>query len=76
MQATNSLSLAATALAMALLAGCDNPKEPVVQKNMPAVNDENCKPENIAKADESIREMFASACLRHGSFQPSEKKTW
>lgn len=76
MQTIHSLSLAAAALAMALLAGCDNPKEPVTQTDMPAVNDENCTPEYLAKVDKSIRDRFASACLRRGSFQPSERKTW
>ena len=76
MQTTHSLRLAAAALAMALLAGCDNAKEPVIQTDMPAVNDENCKPEYLAKVDKAIRDRFASACLRHGSFQPSERKTW
>jgi entry exclusion lipoprotein TrbK len=45
---------------------------------MPAVNDENCKPENIAQVeDKATREQFASACLRRGpGFQPSPKKEW
>lgn len=76
MQATSSLSLVITALATTLLAGCDSRKESVVEKSVPAVNDENCMPENIAKIDEAIREKFASACLRRGSFQPSERKAW
>lgn len=75
MQATKTLSLAAVALVAALLAGCDNPKEEV-SKEIPTVSDENCKPENIAKLDKSIHEKFSSACLRRGSFKPSEPKTW
>jgi entry exclusion lipoprotein TrbK len=45
---------------------------------MPAVNDENCKPEKIAQVeDKGAREQFASACLRRGpGFQPSPKKEW
>ncbi|EDC6278205.1 entry exclusion lipoprotein TrbK [Escherichia coli] len=64
------LSLAGAALAAALLAGCDKP--PV----LPEVNEENCRPENIAKLAKGAQQEFSSQCLRRGSFQPSEQKTW
>ena len=48
------------------------------RKEMPTVNDENCKPEKIAQIeDKESREQFASACLRRGpGFKPSPKKEW
>jgi entry exclusion lipoprotein TrbK len=36
---------------------------------LPEVNDENCKPENIAKLDKSVQQAFSSLCLRRGRFQ-------
>lgn len=76
MKATGTWSFAAVAFTAALLASCDKPKEPEAPKDMPTVNDENCKSQIIAKLDLSIREKFSSACLRRGSFQPSEQKSW
>jgi len=48
------------------------------RKEMPTVNDENCKPENLAQIEnKEAREQFASACLRRGpGFKPSPKKEW
>ena len=47
------------------------------QKEMPVVNDENCKPENIVTIeDKAMREQFASMCLRRSNFRPSPKKGW
>jgi entry exclusion lipoprotein TrbK len=45
---------------------------------MPAVNDENCKPEVIRTIeDKGRREQFASLCLRRGPrFKASENKAW
>ena len=48
-------------------------------KEVPTVNDENCKPENIAKIeDKTMREQFSADCLRRapGGFKASEKKEW
>ena len=52
MKAIKALSLTSAALVAALVAGCDN--KPATAP-MPEVNDENCKPENIAKIEDSIR---------------------
>jgi entry exclusion lipoprotein TrbK len=79
MQNIWKLSMTAAFMA-ALLAGCGQQEEAqrpnVTQPEMPAVNDENCKPESIAKLDESIRQKFTDACVRRGSFKPSEGKEW
>ena len=65
----------ATALVAALVAGCDN--KPATAP-MPEVNDENCKPENIAKIeDKGVQQAFSSRCLRRGGeFKPSPKREW
>jgi entry exclusion lipoprotein TrbK len=56
----------------ALISAC-SPETP--KKEMPAVNDENCKPEKIAQVeDKGTREQFASACLRRGPGVPTESK--
>ncbi|MCK0505355.1 entry exclusion lipoprotein TrbK [Aromatoleum anaerobium] len=73
MQATKTLILTGAALVAALLAGCDN--KPAAQ-DLPEVNDENCRPENIAKLDKGVQQAFSSQCLRRGAFKPSEQKTW
>lgn len=62
------------ALAAAFLAGCS--REPEAPVAMPEINNENCTPENIANAHESIRVQFGTACSRRGSFKPSSGKTW
>lgn len=69
-------ALALAALVAASIAGCDNkPKLPAAVA-MPEVNDENCKPDNVAKVDASVRQQFADACARRGSFKPSTGKTY
>jgi entry exclusion lipoprotein TrbK len=72
--------LASAALAAILFAGCDHrpdtPQETPKAVEMPQVNDENCKPENIGKVDTSIRQKFADACFRRGSPKPSSGKTY
>mgnify|MGYP001157929599 FL=1 len=67
--------LTLAALVATLISAC-SPEPP--KQEMPAVNDENCKPEKIAQVeDKGAREQFASACLRRGpGFQPSPKKEW
>ncbi len=56
------------------LSGCsDEPK----QFTMPEVNNENCKHENVMKMEpDSLRQKFASLCLRRNSYKPGDKKTW
>jgi entry exclusion lipoprotein TrbK len=63
-----------TALVAVLVSACS----PDVQKEKtPVVNDENCRPEIIAKIkDKGAREEFASMCLRRDNFNPSPKKEW
>ena len=75
MKAIKALSLTSAALVAALVAGCDN--KPATAP-MPEVNDENCKPENIAKIeDQGVQQAFSSLCLRRGGeFKPSPKREW
>ena len=67
--------LTLAALVAALISAC-SPETP--KKEMPVVNDENCKWENMVKIeDKASREQFASACARRGpGFKPSPKKEW
>jgi len=60
----------------AALVGACSPDLPT--QEMPAVSDENCKPENIKKiSDKGTQQKFASECLRRSSsFKPSEKREW
>ena len=70
----DKILLSASALALVGLMGC-SPSEPKTQ--LPAVNDENCKDENIKKmADKEMRQELASLCNRRGSFKPSPKREW
>lgn len=71
-------NLTAAALVVALLSGCspDATEEPK-KEEMPAVNDENCKPENIKKIqEEKVRQTFADACARRGGYKASSGKTY
>lgn len=61
---------------MAFMAGCNNKSELPKVAAMPAVNDENCKPEHVKKLDTNMQQQFSSACLRRGSFKPSSGQTW
>jgi entry exclusion lipoprotein TrbK len=72
------LQVTAAALLAALVVACSpaTPEGPS-GKEMPVLNDENCKPENIAKIkDSAVREKFAQECLRRGTFKPSSGKKW
>lgn len=62
-------------LLSALAIGC-SPDIPT--QDMPEVNDENCKPVNIAKIkDKGTQQKFASECLHRSSgFKPSKKREW
>lgn len=51
-------------LAVFPVAGCDS--KPV----HPEVTAENCRNENIAKLDPSLRQTFADTCVRSGVFKP------
>lgn len=47
------------------------------QPKLPALNDENCKHENLVKIpDKAARQEFASMCLRRNKFEPSPERTW
>lgn len=75
MNAKLLISLALATLVAAFVSACS----PDAQKEeMPAVNDENCKPESIAKIKENgTREQFQERCVRgSGQFKPSPKKKW
>lgn len=66
--------LVLTALLATLISAC-SPHNPT--EEMPAVNDENCKFESIAKInDKNTREKFGSMCFSRGQFKPSPKKEW
>jgi entry exclusion lipoprotein TrbK len=73
---TNRPALLTLAALVATLVSACSPETP--KKEMPAVNDENCKWENMVKIeDKASREQFASACARRGpGFKPSPKKEW
>ena len=75
MKAIKTLTLASAALVAAFIAGCDN--KPATSA-MPEVNDENCKPKNIAKIEnQGTQQAFSSMCLRRGGeFKPSPKRDW
>lgn len=71
-------NLTVAALVVALLSACspDATEEPK-KEEMPVVNDENCKLENIKKIqNEKVRQTFADACARRGDFKPSSGKTY
>jgi entry exclusion lipoprotein TrbK len=71
---TNKIALLIVLLSV--LASACSPDIPT--QEMPAVNDENCKPGNIEIInDKGTRQKFASECLRRPSgFKPSEKREW
>lgn len=58
-----------------MIAGCDN--KPTVFA-LPEVNEQNCKPENIAKVqDKATQQKLSSLCLRQGSeFKASPDRKW
>ncbi len=70
------MGLAFAAFMAALATACSE-EAPQTKKEMPVVNDENCKPENIVKIeDKAMRAQFADTCARRGGFQPSSGRTW
>jgi len=49
-------------LLVVLTGGCDNKTD---MRAMPAVNEENCRTENIKKIEDAeLRQRFADACFR------------
>lgn len=67
-------SLIALTLAIACMTAC-SPNE--TKKQLPAVNDENCKTENLKRMqDKEMRQELASLCIRRGTFNPSSKREW
>ena len=74
MTAKRHRSLIVLALAIACVTAC-SPNE--TRKQLPAVNDENCKTENLKKMeDKETRQELASLCIRRGTFKPSPKREW
>jgi entry exclusion lipoprotein TrbK len=64
-----------TMLLAALISACS--PQPSAEEKMAAVNDENCKTENIARIkDKEAREQFGGMCIRRGTFKPSPKREW
>ena len=71
-------NLKAAVIVIALLSACspDATKEPRAG-DMPVVNDENCKLENIKPIqDEKVRQTFADTCARRGGFKSSSGKSY
>lgn len=80
MQIKRSL-IAVCVAASALLSACGDKTEdaPInLKSTAPIVNDENCKPEAIAKiGNKAIQQEFASACLRRTpSSSGAPNKSW
>jgi len=66
-------------LALVSAAGCSKQDEPIkINRISPVVNDENCKPENIAKISDALdKQAFSSACLRRPmGGEATTKKAW
>lgn len=71
----NRIAAIALAASMAALVSACSPD--AQKEKIPAVNDENCRHESIAKIkNKGTREEFASMCLRRGEFKPSPEKKW
>ena len=62
-------------MAFVLCVGCS--KEPL-PANLPVVNDENCKKENIARIQpESAQQEFSSKCFRRNrAVRSTSQKAW
>lgn len=68
----NKTLLSIGVLAIVLVAGCSPNK-----KELPAVNDENCKEENLKKMeDKEARQELAGLCIRRGTAKTSPKQNW
>jgi entry exclusion lipoprotein TrbK len=61
----------------AAVAGCNSKAEsPAKAADMPQVNQENCKTDNVKKLDADVRQQFADACFKRGTFKPSKPVAW
>ena len=70
----NKTLLSAAVLALVLVTAC-SPNE--TKKPLPAVNDENCKAENLKRMeDKETRQELASLCIRRGTSKASPKRDW
>jgi entry exclusion lipoprotein TrbK len=78
MKASKVLTLIVAAALAAFVAGCDVESVPQeALQEMPEVNDENCKFENIKKIEgKGIQQEFSGKCLRRGSFQTSMPRSY
>jgi entry exclusion lipoprotein TrbK len=66
--------LSAGALALVWMTAC-SPSE--TKKELPAVNDVNCKTANLKRMeDKETRQEFASLCIRRGTFKAGPKREW
>ena len=70
------LNLTYIVILVVLVSSCS--KEPETTKmEMPIVNDENCKHEEILKIkDKEMQQEFGSLCSRLSRFKPSPKRQW
>lgn len=67
-----TLAIAATVI----LGACSPRSETPPPDKLPEVNDANCRPEAIKALPERIRQDFASACFRSGTYTPSPARQW
>lgn len=59
-----------------LLASCGRAPAPAPE-TLPEVNEANCSLERInSLRDPAIKQQFAAACARRGTYQPSAPRTW
>lgn len=60
--------------ALTMLGAC-SPRSSV--EEMPAINNENCSPEGVAKiVDKQVQNQFQDMCARQNTFKPSPKREW
>ena len=65
--------VSAAALAFVWVTAC-SPNE--TKRQLPAVNDENCRTENLEKMDKETRQELAALCIRRGTSKASPKREW
>jgi len=65
--------LSAAFLAFVWVTACSPNKS---KSQLPAVNDENCKTENLERMDKEARQELASLCIRRGTSKASPKREW
>lgn len=64
------------AIAAAAFCACSPRIEAPPSGAMPEGNDANCRPEAIESLPKRMRQAFASACFRAGTFKPSPPRYW